>query len=32
MIDNITLLNQVGHDKAAVIDAADLSGVGVIYF
>lgn len=26
MIDNITLLNDVGHDRAAVIDVANLSG------
>ncbi len=26
MIDNITLLNKVGHDRAAVVDAKDLSG------
>lgn len=26
MIDNITLLNRVGHDRAAVVDAKDLSG------
>ncbi len=26
MIDNITLLNQVGYDRAAVVDAKDLSG------
>ena len=26
MIDNISLLNQVGHDKAAVVDAHELNG------
>ena len=26
MIDNITLLNKVGHDRAAVVDAGELSG------
>lgn len=26
MVDNITLLNKVGYDRAAIVDAADLSG------
>lgn len=26
MVDNITLLNKVGHDRAAIVDAADLRG------
>lgn len=26
MVDNITLMNKVGYDRAAIVDAADLSG------